>query len=119
MHHTLVTAVVEVDEILPEVARKGAGIDGIPVVLASDVALTRGQVERRYVCSRFGQCHVLYLSQQLVITTSINVSSTMELTVGTVSVLLAIRVSNGTNRRNESEYESRSYLELDSRSSAR
>lgn len=49
VHHTLVGAVVKVDEILLEVAREGADIDGVTVVLRGDVTLTSGQVKRRDV----------------------------------------------------------------------
>jgi hypothetical protein len=42
VEHTLVGSVVEVDEVLLEVARKGAGIDGVSVVLAGDVAQASG-----------------------------------------------------------------------------
>lgn len=49
VHHTLVGAVVEVDKVLLEVAGQGAGVDGITVVLAGNMALTGGQVERRNV----------------------------------------------------------------------
>jgi len=43
--HTLVGSVVQVDEVLLEVAGESAGIDGVTVVLAGDVAETGGQVE--------------------------------------------------------------------------
>jgi len=43
--HTLVGSVVQVDEVLLEVARESAGVDGVTVVLAGDVAETGGQVE--------------------------------------------------------------------------
>jgi hypothetical protein len=43
--HAFVAAVVEVDEILLELAGKGASVNGITVVLAGDVALARGQVQ--------------------------------------------------------------------------
>ena len=49
VHHTLVAAVVEVDKVFLEVAGEGAGINGITVVLAGDVALSSGQVESRNV----------------------------------------------------------------------
>ena len=43
--HALVAPIVEVDEVLLEVAGEGLGVDGITVVLAGDVALAGGQVE--------------------------------------------------------------------------
>jgi hypothetical protein len=49
VHHALVASVVEVDEILLEVAGEGARVDGVAVVLAGDVALAGGQVEGRDV----------------------------------------------------------------------
>ena len=49
VHHTLVGAVVEVDEVLLEVGGEGADINGITVVLRGDVALTGGQVKSRNV----------------------------------------------------------------------
>jgi hypothetical protein len=51
VEHTLVGSVVEVDEVLLEVAGKGAGIDGVSVVLAGDVAQASGQVESGNVVS--------------------------------------------------------------------
>ena len=49
VHHTLVGAVVKVDEVLLEVRGEGADINGITVVLRGDVALTGGQVKSRDV----------------------------------------------------------------------
>ena len=46
---TLVGLVVQVGEVLPPVSREGGGIDGITVVLGSDVALSGGKVKRRDV----------------------------------------------------------------------
>lgn len=46
VHHALVAAVVEVDEVLLEVTGEGGSIDGITMVLAGDVALARGQIKR-------------------------------------------------------------------------
>lgn len=43
--HALVGTVVEVDEVLLELTRESAGIDGVTVVLAGDVAEASGQVE--------------------------------------------------------------------------
>ena len=43
--HTLVGAVVEVDEVLLELRWKGCGIDGVTVVLGSNVALTGCKVK--------------------------------------------------------------------------
>jgi hypothetical protein len=43
--HTLVGTVVQVDEVLLEVAGESAGVDSITVVLAGNVAETGGQVE--------------------------------------------------------------------------
>lgn len=51
VHHALVAAIVQVDKVLLEVARQGAGINGITVVLAGDVALASGQVKGRDVVS--------------------------------------------------------------------
>ena len=51
VHHTLVATVVEVDKVLLELAGKSAGIDGVTVVLAGDVALAGSQVEGRNVVS--------------------------------------------------------------------
>lgn len=51
VQHTLVAAVVEVDKVLLEVARESAGVDGVTVVLAGDVALASGQVEGGNVVS--------------------------------------------------------------------
>lgn len=47
--HALVAAVVEVDEVLLEVGGQGAGVNGVTVVLAGDVALAGGEVEGRDV----------------------------------------------------------------------
>lgn len=49
VHHALVAAVVEVDEVLLEVAGEGARVDGVAVVLTGDVALAGGQVKGRDV----------------------------------------------------------------------
>lgn len=49
VEHAFVAAVVEVDKVLLEVAGQGAGVDGVAVVLAGDVALAGGQVKRRDV----------------------------------------------------------------------
>ena len=46
---TLVAAIVQVDEILLELARQSAGINSITVVLARDVALASGEVKSRDV----------------------------------------------------------------------
>ena len=43
---TLVAAVVEVDEVLLPVAGEGSRVNGVAVVLAGDVALASGEVER-------------------------------------------------------------------------
>jgi hypothetical protein len=51
VHHAFVAAVVEIDKVLLEVAGKGAGINGITVVLAGDVALASGQVQGGNVVS--------------------------------------------------------------------
>ncbi len=51
MQHALVAAVVEVHKVLLELAGQGAGVDGVAVVLAGDVALAGGQVEGRDVVS--------------------------------------------------------------------
>lgn len=44
--HAFVATVVEVDKVLLELAREGAGVNSVTVVLAGDVALASGQVER-------------------------------------------------------------------------
>ena len=43
--HTFVTAIVQVDEILLVLLRKGSGINGVSVVLGSDMALAGCQIE--------------------------------------------------------------------------
>lgn len=49
VEHTLVGTVVQVDKVFLEVARESAGVDGVTVVLAGDVAETSGQIESRDV----------------------------------------------------------------------
>lgn len=58
VHHSLVAAIVEVDKVLLEIGVKSAGINGITVVLASNVALTSGQVQRRDVVSTVTVLHL-------------------------------------------------------------
>lgn len=51
VHHALVATVVEVDKVLLELAGESAGVNGVTVVLAGDVALASGQVKGGNVVS--------------------------------------------------------------------
>lgn len=58
VHHSLVGSVVEVDEVLLEVRVESAGINGVTVVLARDVALASGQVQGRDVVGTVAVLHL-------------------------------------------------------------
>lgn len=58
VHHSLVAAVVEVDKVLLEIVGQGAGVDGVSVVLRSDVALAGGQVQSRDVVGSVAVLHL-------------------------------------------------------------
>lgn len=47
MDHSLIRAIVQVDEVLLELVRERAGINSVPVVLRRDMALTRSQIQCR------------------------------------------------------------------------
>lgn len=55
---TLVTAIVEVDEVLLEVRVQSGGIHGVTVVLAGDVTLSCGQVQSRNVMGTVAVLHL-------------------------------------------------------------